>query len=86
MAIGIPGIGQENGQEIRLALDTQVAGSHYKDMAIQPLEFCQRNKIQFCESNVIKYVCRHRTKNGKEDILKAIHNLQVILQLEYNDK
>jgi len=82
MTIEIP-MGNSEKQK---ALDTQVAGNHYKYMAIQPLEFCQRNKIQFCESNVIKYVCRHRTKNGKEDILKAIHNLQVILQLEYNDK
>jgi hypothetical protein len=82
MTIEIP----TGNSEKQKALDTQIAGSHYKDMAIQPLEFCQRNRIPFCESNVIKYCCRHRTKNGKEDILKAIHNLQVILQLEYNDK
>ena len=67
------------------ALDVQVGGGHYKDMPIQPLEFCQKNKLPFCESNVVKYVCRHRAKGGKQDILKAIHNLQVILQLEYSE-
>ena len=65
------------------ALDIQVDGTHYKNMAIQPIEFCQRNKLNFCESNVIKYVCRHRDKNGARDLKKAIHNLQIILELEY---
>ena len=46
-------------------LDIQQGGSHYKNMAIQPIEFCQRNRLPWCESNVIKYVCRHGAKNGK---------------------
>lgn len=66
-------------------LNTQVGGGHYKDMPIQPVEFCQKNHLNYCESNVIKYVCRHRTKNGRQDIEKAIHYLQLILQLEYEN-
>lgn len=65
------------------ALETQVGGDHYKRMAIQPVEFCQKNRIPYCESNIIKYVCRHRDKNGKDDILKAVHYLQLLLEMEY---
>ena len=52
------------------ATDAQVGGNHYKDMKIQPITFIQENNIPFCEANVIKYVCRHRNKNGLEDLLK----------------
>lgn len=65
------------------ALSTQVGGNHYKSLAIQPIEYCQRNGLNYCESNVIKYVPRHRHKGGAQDILKAIHNLQLLLELEY---
>lgn len=64
-------------------LTTQVGGSHYKELAIQPAEYCQRNRIPYCESSVIRYVTRHREKNGREDIEKAIHCLQLLLELEY---
>ena len=65
------------------ALNKQVSGSHYKDYPIQPVVFCQMNKLTFCESSVIKYVCRHRSKNGAEDIKKAIHFLELLLEIEY---
>lgn len=61
-------------------LDIQIGGGHYKDMAIQPLEYCLANNIPFVEGNVIKYVSRHRKKGGKEDIKKAIHMLEVLLE------
>ena len=67
-------------------LKFQQSGNHYKNMAIQPIEFCQVNKIPWCEANVIKYVCRHAAKNGKEDLLKAKHYIDVLISLEYNDK
>ncbi len=65
------------------ALDTQVAGSHYKDMAIQPVEFITRNNLGFLEGNVIKRVCRYRSKAGAQDLRKAIHELQLMLELHY---
>ena len=65
------------------AFDTQVGGSHYKDMPIQPVEFSQRNNLGFCEASVVKYVCRHRQKNGRQDIEKAIHFLNLLLEIEY---
>lgn len=65
------------------ALEKQEGGSHYKDMVIQPVEFITKNKIAFLEGNVIKYVCRHANKNGKQDIEKAIHYLELIKELHY---
>jgi hypothetical protein len=66
------------------ALDNQEGGSHYKDMAIQPVTFIVKNNIPFLEGNVIKYVCRHANKNGVQDIDKAIHYLQLIKELHYH--
>lgn len=67
----------------RNPLDEQVGGSHYKDMAIQPAVFIERNKLSWCEGNVIKYVCRHKRKNGAADIRKAIHYLELLLEIDY---
>lgn len=68
------------------ALAHQEGGNHYKGLAIQPVEFITANKLSFLEGCVIKRVCRHRSKNGAEDIRKAIHELELILQLEYLGK
>ena len=50
------------------ALESQVGGSHYKTLPIQPVEFCQKNQLNYCESAAIKYICRHKNKNGKQYI------------------
>lgn len=68
------------------ALDIQSGGHHYKDMAIQPIEYIYGNGLGYLEGNVIKYVSRHDRKNGAEDIKKAIHYLELILELEYGEK
>lgn len=68
---------------MKKALDIQVGGSHYKEFAIQPAEFVHRNGIGFLEGNVIKYVCRHKAKNKAQDLKKAMHYLQLLLELEY---
>jgi len=60
------------------ALSTQVAGDHYKRFEYQPAEFLQDAGLGWCESNVIKYVARHRFKNGAQDLDKAIHYLQIL--------
>lgn len=67
-------------------LTQQIGGDHYKGLAIQPAEFATRNKLSFLEGCVIKRVCRHRAKNGAEDIRKAMHELALILELEYGEK
>lgn len=65
---------------------TQVGGDHYKSMPIQPVEFIHANGLGFIEGCVIKYVCRHRHKNGREDLQKAIHFLRLLLELEYDEE
>lgn len=67
-------------------LDVQHGGDHYKKMGIQPVEYIHKNGLNFFEGNVIKYVTRHRTKRGAEDIKKAIHYLQMILEMEYGEQ
>jgi hypothetical protein len=68
------------------ALDEQVGGQHYKKYAIQPAEYCQRNKLNSLESSIIKYATRHQDKNGREDIEKIIHCAKLILEFDYADK
>ena len=68
------------------ALDNQVGADHYKQQKIQPVEYIHANEIGFMEGNVIKYVTRHKLKNGKQDLEKAIHFLQLLIELEYTDE
>lgn len=64
------------------ALDVQVAGNHYKDLAIQPVEYIHANNIGYFEGNVIKYVSRWRAKNGIKDLEKAKHYIELLIELE----
>lgn len=66
------------------ASDEQVGGAHY-DLPIQPGYFCHVNGLRTCEANVVKYVCRHRKKGGRQDIEKAIHYLRLLLEWDYPD-
>lgn len=66
------------------ALDKQVDGSHYKDKAIQPVEYIFANNIGYFEGNVIKYVTRWKDKGGINDLLKAKHYLELLIQLTNN--
>ncbi len=68
------------------ALGTQVGGAHYKSMPIQVVEFCQKNSLNYCESNVVKYICRHKSKNGIEDLKKAKHYIELLMEIEYGEE
>ena len=65
------------------AFTKQVAGVHYRDLVIQPAEFATKNNLGFLAGCVVKRVCRYRQKGGKEDLEKAIHELQLLIELEY---
>lgn len=65
------------------ALNSQVGGSHYKDLTIQPIEFIQANGLGFIEGNICKYAARHKNKNGAQDVEKIIHYAKLLLQFEY---
>ena len=69
----------------------QFGGDHY-DQPIQPTIFCYVNGLDVLESNIVKYVCRHKNKEkkekgrGKMDIEKLIHYAEMILEMEYNER
>jgi hypothetical protein len=64
-------------------LASQVGGDHYSKLAIQPAVYATANNMGFLEGSVIKYVTRHQNKGGKEDLRKAIHCLQLLIELHY---
>ena len=66
------------------SLDKQIGGKHYRNMKIQPAEFINENKLLFAEGNAIKYICRHNIKGKEEDVRKAIHYLEMILERDYS--
>ena len=66
------------------SLEDQVGGKHYRKMKIQPAEFINENKLLFAEGNAIKYICRHSSKGKAQDIEKAIHYLEMILERDYD--
>jgi len=65
------------------AYDKQISGAHYIGFKIQPSKFINDNKLLFAEGNAIKYICRHPHKGKKDDILKAIHYLEMIIERDY---
>ena len=66
------------------SLEEQVGGKHYRSMKIQPAAFINENKLLFAEGNAIKYICRHSAKGKRQDIEKAIHYLEMILERDYD--
>lgn len=64
------------------ALDKQVGGRHYKGLKIQPVEYAHANNLPFLEGTIVKHVTRWRDKNGLEDLEKAKHYLEILIDLE----
>lgn len=62
------------------ATSHQVGGDHYRNMTIQPIDFIMANGLGFCEGNVVKYVTRYPFKNGVEDLKKARHYLDMLIE------
>ena len=65
--------------------DKQIGGSHYLKYKIQPSKFVIENKLLFPEGSVIKYILRHQNKDGKKDLLKAIHFIEMIIERDYKE-
>lgn len=66
------------------ALNTQIGGDHYKSMAIQPMEFSMANGLDACQHTAIKYIARFRSKGGIEDLQKAKHVIDMLIEFEKN--
>ncbi len=71
---------EDNGVFEAVASSKQIGGNHYKDMPIQPSEYITKNGLGWYEGNAIKYITRYKTKGGKQDIEKAIHYLELLLE------
>ena len=65
------------------AYKKQIGGSHYKNMKIQPSKFINDNKLLFAEGNAIKYSCRHKQKGERQDLEKAKHYIDMIIERDY---
>ena len=63
------------------ALERQVGGGHYKSMGMQPIEFAMTNQWDAAAFSVLKYLSRHRNKNGVEDLKKARHFIELRVEL-----
>ena len=66
------------------AYKKQIGGSHYSRFNIQPSKFINDNKLLFAEGNAIKYICRHAHKGGKQDLEKAKHYIDMIIERDYS--
>lgn len=64
------------------AIESQVGGSHYKDMAFQPIELIAALRCSFIQGCIIKYISRYKNKNGAQDIKKCIHYAQLAIELD----
>ena len=64
------------------ALATQVGGNHYKSHTIQPVEYCEANRLGACESAIVKYITRWRDKGGLEDLNKIKHYVDLLIETE----
>lgn len=68
------------------ALDKQVGGNYYKRFKIQPWEFIEKNELSFSEGCIVKYICRYKYKDGKKDLEKIKHYVDLLIELHYPDE
>ena len=71
----------EMTEKLTGANNVQVAGTHYKQKPMQPWDYIAANNIGFFEGNVIKYVTRWKDKGGLEDLYKAKHYLEKLIEI-----
>ena len=64
----------------------QIGGNHYKKYKLQPSRFVTENKLLYPEGCIIKYVIRHQDKGGKQDLEKAKHMIDMIIERDYEDE
>jgi hypothetical protein len=66
------------------ALNTQVGGAHYQ-LKIQPIEYIHKNNLSFIQGNIVKYITRYKDKNGKQDLEKIKHYVDLLIEMEYGN-
>ena len=65
--------------------EKQVAGNHYSKLKIQPMQYSLANNLNYAQANAIKYITRYKYKNGVEDLKKAIHCLELLIEFEQSE-
>jgi hypothetical protein len=68
-----------------IANDVQIGGDHYHQKAIQPWDYIVANNIGYLEGNIIKYVSRYKEKGGLQDLYKASHYLDKLIEVKRNE-
>jgi hypothetical protein len=68
------------------ALDIQIGGDHYKKMRVQPMEYSMANGLDACQHTIVKYVTRFREKGGIQDLEKAKHTIDLLIEFEKENK
>ena len=71
-------------KNLKTQLDIQIDGNHYKDYPIQPAVFSHKNKLTWHQGEIIKYIVRYKDKNGRADLEKARHLLDMLIEFEYD--
>lgn len=69
-------------KEFNKASKIQIGGNHYKQFKIQPAEFCYKNNIPYLEATAIKYLCRWKDKGGIQDLEKARHYIDLLIEFQ----
>ena len=64
----------------------QVGGSHYTKLAIQPWDYVAANGLGFFEGNAITYLTRHKSKGGVDDLRKAVHFIEKLIEIETQEQ
>ena len=64
------------------ANDVQVAGNHYKGKTVQPWDYIVANNLGYLEGNIVKYVSRWKDKGGVDDLRKARHYLDKLIEVQ----
>lgn len=60
----------------------QIGGDHYKKLAIQPFDYAMANNLNAGQTLVLRYITRYRDKNGIEDLRKARHVIDMLIERE----
>lgn len=72
---------EPHGEAYQKAMDIMIGGDHYKMLPIEPWEIIERNNMGFFDGNVLKYIMRYKMKNGVEDLKKARHYLDKLIEM-----
>lgn len=70
--------------KVKPAKDKQVGGDHYQGGTMQPFDVIDAFGLDFYEGSAVKYLLRWRKKNGVEDLEKAKHYIEILIEREKN--